>query len=157
MLLEIVTFTGNIGCNLQTVGQAHSGNFAKGGIGLLWCNSSDLNTNATALRRSDVAPPNPVFQRILPPMHSRCTAFRPNPCSALLDQLINGRQRFTPLIRNTPPIRRKSKLYVCGQLLSMSAAALDSNIIIALDHYEQTMIKSRPLGWLSHSFCTGRR
>jgi hypothetical protein len=50
VLLEVVTFTGNIGGNLHTVRQAYTSNLTKGRVRLLRCRGVHANADSTLLR-----------------------------------------------------------------------------------------------------------
>ena len=70
MLLEVVAFAGDVCGDLKAVSEAHTGNLAEGGVGLLGGHGSDLHTYAPSLRGA-FAPNYLVFQGIMNPMHSR--------------------------------------------------------------------------------------
>src|ERR1700682_2033901 len=52
VLLQIVADAGNVGCNLNSIGQSDAGNFTQGGVRLLRSLRIDAGANPTFLRTS---------------------------------------------------------------------------------------------------------
>jgi hypothetical protein len=63
VLLEVVTFAADVGPNLLTVSKAHAGDFAEGGVRLLWGFGGYFDTN-TSLERG-VLLINTGFERVV--------------------------------------------------------------------------------------------
>ncbi len=133
VLLKVVTYTGNIGCYFNTVGQSYSGNLSDSGIRLLRGSSLNSRTNASLLGRILVDRSAFLGVPALQQCGSLCFLFRN--FSSLANQLVKRWQFIAPpCSKNSGRPSCRSRYRPTGRLFNLTVIFPPSLRIIGMFH-----------------------
>ena len=99
MLLEVVSFTGDIGCNLNLISKADTGDLPEGGIWFLRRHRPDLSADTPFLRRTLRLTNPALLLRIEYVLKSRRSCLRLSGLPTFSDQLVYGWQSDLQMCR----------------------------------------------------------